>query len=337
MVDCVGQIPRLARFHEITSWPIQVFVKVDTGYHRAGVKATPDDSSTFCGIVRSLFSKAFKDTVKLFGLYSHAGHSYSESSAPACMELLAEEIEGLIGAAKLVAKVVEELGQDRNDLDLTLSVGATPTVLTIVHHHGRENNFQDLFQVRINALKVELSKVLPKASLELHAGCYSFLDLQQVATKAGPSPTSKFLNTLSDIGITVLAEVNSLYNDRKPPEAMVAAGTLALGREPCQAYKGWGIVSDWGPGIETVKTHSGWIVGRVSQEHGMLELMSEVPRITEKVLLPMALSVGQKVRVVPNHACIAGAGFDYYVIVDSSLPEGRKNEVVDVWARCNGW
>ena len=340
IIDHVGQIPPLTGFHKLTNWPVKAFVKVDTGYHRAGVKATLDHSSSFRELICSLLSNACKDTVKLHGLYSHAGHSYSFKSAQQCIELLMAEIDGLVSAAKLVANVVEELGQNQRDLDLTLSVGATPTVSTL-EHNGKVNEYQDPSQISlqdlVNASKSELAKVLPRASLELHAGCFSFLDLQQIATKAGVSPASKLSNTLSDIGITILAEVNSLYSDRNPPEASIAAGTLAIGREPCQSYHGWGIVSDWESGIDTVEGHSGWIVGRVSQEHGMLELMSEIPGITMNVSTPMALSVGQKVRVWPNHACIAGAGFNYYVIVDSSLPPGRKNEVVDVWPRCNGW
>ena len=337
MIDHPTQMPALAQFCKVTDWPIGVFVKVDTGYHRAGVQALPDDNLTFCNVLRLLFSKEYRDAVRLSGLYSHAGHSYSKSSTPDCMELLVDEMEGLIGAARFVADVAEEMRRDCKDLELTLSVGATPTVSTIAHH-GREHDYQDGLQLTINALKEDLAKILPKASLEVHAGCYPFLDVQQIATKAGPSPSSTLFNTLSDVGITILAEINSLYSDRKPQEAMIAAGTLAIGREPCQSYSGWGIVSTWGLGMtEAVAGYSGWIVGRVSQEHGMLEFMPKVQGITESVASPMSLVVGAKVRVWPNHACIAGAGFDYYVVVDSSLPVGRRNEVVDVWARCNGW
>ena len=335
MIDHPTQIPALADFHKITGWPIGAFIKVDTGYHRAGVQAMPDNNRAFCEIVRSLFSN--ERNVRLSGLYSHAGHSYYKSSAPDCMALLVEEMEGLIGAARLVADVVKELGRDYKDSDLTLSVGSTPTVTTI-EHHAKAREHQDGLQLAINALKDDLAKVLPKASLEVHAGCHSLLDIQQLATKAGPSSTSASFITLSDIGLTVLAEVNSLYDEREPREAMIAAGTLAIGREPCQSYSGWGIVSTWKPEeTESVGGYSGWIVGRVSQEHGVLEYMPEVQGITETVDSPMSLKVGEKKRIFPNHACIAGEGFDYYVVVDSSLPVGRTNEVVDVWARCNGW
>ncbi len=48
------------------------------------------------------------------------------------------------------------------------------------------------------------------------------------------------------------------------------------------------------------------------------------------------LEVGQKVRIWPNHSCITGAGYDWYLIVDSTL-EGKEDEVVDVWPRWRGW
>lgn len=49
------------------------------------------------------------------------------------------------------------------------------------------------------------------------------------------------------------------------------------------------------------------------------------------------LKIGQKIRVWPNHACVAGAGFGWYLVVDSSQPEERRDEIMDVWVRCRGW
>ena len=40
----------------------------------------------------------------------------------------------------------------------------------------------------------------------------------------------------ADLGLRIIVEVASLYNDRtEKPEALVAAGTIALGREPCKS------------------------------------------------------------------------------------------------------
>ncbi len=59
-----------------------------------------------------------------------------------------------------------------------------------------------------------------------------------------------------DVALSILAEVASLYPGRGvggADEALVNAGSLALGREPCgdmgsppgQDYSGWGVVTPW--------------------------------------------------------------------------------------------
>jgi D-serine deaminase-like pyridoxal phosphate-dependent protein len=125
-------------------------------------------------------------------------------------------------------------------------------------------------------------------------------------------------------------------------EALINAGCLALGREPVtdkgkvpgQDYAGWGFLMPWGldnpvPGPDFPRVHDGWKVGRISQEHGILTWQGkkedEVP-----------LEYGQRVRVWPNHSCICGSGFDWYLIVDSRN-KGREDEVIDVWPRWRGW
>lgn len=71
------------------------------------------------------------------------------------------------------------------------------------------------------------------------------------------------------------------------------------------------------------------MVQRISQEHGIVSFENG----NHKRELP--LRVGQKVRIWPNHACIASAGYDRYSIVDSSLEV--PNRVVDIWVRWRGW
>jgi D-serine deaminase-like pyridoxal phosphate-dependent protein len=53
--------------------------------------------------------------------------------------------------------------------------------------------------------------------------------------------------------------------------------------------------------------------------------MSEDPRSMD------GLSIGTKVRVRPNHACITAAAHDRYFVIDGS------REVVAEWDRVNGW
>ena len=276
------------------------------------------------------------------GFYSHAGHSYGGDDKVGAMELLRVELEGLEEAAKYLTEAYEKAQMRKR---CVLSVGATPTATSIENMvetsvRGGEHSIAE----EIAKLKTVIERIKINHVIELHAGVYPLLDMQQLATQASPSsqphsnPTEDDKSSLStaDIALTIMAEVASVYEDRDSPEALIAAGSLALGREPCKSYSGWGIVSDWGMVASAFPPkggrRSGWQVGRISQEHGILtrDSQSQGHELAE-------LKIGQRVRVWPNHACVAGAGFGWYLVVDSSLSEEKRDLVVDVWVRCQGW
>ena len=252
------------------------------------------------------------------------------------MSLLIQEIEGLKVAATIVTSMEDARTADRK---YVLSVGATPTATSIQNLFTKRENAQGSF---VNEQLVKLQECIEDTKhtqpIEIHAGVYPILDMQQVATHASPSAKTDnpldMQSTLStaDIALTILAEVASVYNHREHREALIAAGSLALGREPCKSYRGWGVVSDWNMAIQSNDGRSGWQVGRISQEHGVLTIDSNIDHPSTA-----DLHYGQKIRIWPNHACVAGAGFGWYLIVDSSLAEDRQDEIVDVWVRCRGW
>lgn len=91
-----------------------------------------------------------------------------------------------------------------------------------------------------------------------------------------------------DCALTVLATVVSIS---VKGQAVIDAGTKALGREPLRAE---------GDGYGSLLDHPEVIVSRMSEEHGILDLSgtSWRPRL------------GDQVRVIPNHVCIAVHLFD---------------------------
>jgi len=89
--------------------------------------------------------------------------------------------------------------------------------------------------------------------------------------------------TWDDCAFTVLATVVSTS---VPGQAVIDAGTKALGREPIRGAGGEG----FGALLERPEV----IVARMSEEHGMLDLSTTDWRP----------QVGEQVRVVPNHVCI---------------------------------
>ncbi|KAL9131663.1 MAG: hypothetical protein Q9217_000474 [Psora testacea] len=330
MIDHPDQLEQAHLYTRISGSPLQIFIKVDTGYHRAGLSAS---SNEFHQLVTDVLNHETSTTVQLVGFYSHAGHSYGCDSAETALSLLIDEIQGLNEAA-----VQAFSGHSRKAI---LSVGATPTATSIQVLSGTKGKMLPEARTLTTQLTELIDQVQKTYTLELHAGVYPFLDMQQLATQASPSagqsPAHHTLST-ADIALTILVDVNSLYPHRSPPEALIAAGSLALGREPCKSYPGWGVVSDWGMQSNKLKFKegkSGWQVGRISQEHGILTQDTEDSgHISEKKILE--LKVGQKIRVWPNHTCVAGAMFGWYLVVDSRL-KGREDEVVEVWVRWRGW
>lgn len=255
------------------------------------------------------------------GFYSHFGHSYAGSSEEDAASGLIEELKVLDIATEAVPSSFRG--------ELVLTVGATPTSTAA-------QNMLSSNSPRVGEFKAVLERIQKKHKVELHAGVYPLLDLQQVATharpptgesKAGFQPLSK-----ENIGLRLLVEVTSVYDEREKPEALISAGSLALGREPCKSYPGWGVVTgDLGNKDQIVYddrgAKTGWIVGRISQEHGILTW--EGPRDQFK-----PLAIGDKLMVWPNHACVAGVSMGWYLIVDS---DQGGDKIVDVWVRWRGW
>lgn len=87
----------------------------------------------------------------------------------------------------------------------------------------------------------------------------------------------------ADCAFTVLATVVSTS---VPGQAVIDAGAKALGREPIRGAGGEG----WGALLDRPEV----VVSRMSEEHGILDLANSDWRP----------SVGDLVRVVPNHVCI---------------------------------
>jgi len=308
---------------QTTSWPgrIPVFVNIDVGYHREGVSAT---SAQLADIAYALKAS---ERVHLLGLYTHLGQSYGVSSPEEALRSLAEELEGLEkGAIECLKITGAHESKDEKTQKVVLSLGATPTATSIQNFSLGSSDAGDAAQ----QYRKLLDRLNQSFAVEMHAGVYPVMDMQQLATRARPAQSHL---DFSDLGLRTLVEVASLYPDRgEKPEALIAAGSIVLGREPCKSYPGWGVVTPW-PGktdqhYDPEGSRTGWIVGRISQEHGVLTW--EGPRDQMR-----PLELGEKLLIWPNHACIAGVNFGWYLVVDSEVGDG--DSVVDVWPRWRGW
>lgn len=337
LVDHPDQLPSVTQLYKLTNLAPQIFLKINMGGNRAGViPSTP----TCDALVAALLDLSNSNQCNLHGLYSHAGHSYASSSQAQALDYLRLELEALL----VVTSSIHAHPFSDPNKHLTLSVGATPTTTSVRNlllspssppAHAPETPIS----LAIHALHATLTLLSNlHTTIEIHAGVYPTLDIQQLATHA--LPTSALSHT--NLALTILGEIASLYPSRGPNsthEALLSAGCIALGRESCKAYPGFGILTPWNrPGVSfptsPIEKHAGWCVGRISQEHGILTWLGEGGEDEESA--EVKLEIGQKVRVWPNHACIAGAGFGWYLVVDETR-EGKEDEIVDVWPRWRGW
>ncbi|KAI7856088.1 putative serine dehydratase domain-containing protein [Circinella umbellata] len=234
---------------------IGVFIKINCGYGRAGV---PLDSASEKESVLTLAKRLTSSNgcATLHGLYAHAGHSYKARSPQEALSYLEAECNS---AREFQAFFLKEA-----NINIPyLSIGATPTVQAIVHHTDNE---------RVN-------KAL-EGIAEVHAGAYSLLDRQQMATG---------LCTEKDIAISVACRVASRYPDRGT--TLIDGGALAFSKDNAP-QGGFGI------------TTTGVVLQSVSQEHGILASSSP------------DMHVGDIIRVQPNHCCLTSACHNYYLIVE---------------------
>ncbi|PNP78939.1 hypothetical protein FNYG_07804 [Fusarium nygamai] len=324
LIDHPSQLESVKAFSQHAKFPARVFLKVDTGYHRAGLPPTAMNKN---GLIEALAQLEANGKAELLGLYSHSSLSYKDSTAEQAMANLEGEIQGCLDAVHSHAHLFAK------DKQLVVSVGASPQVTAVenlVTSQGDLSPAAESLRKSIQAVTTGKPDGL-QTKLELHAGVYSILDMQQVSTNS----RRQLGSFEEEIAISVIAEVCSVYNDkeRSQPEALVAVGCLGLGRESCAAYPGFGVISQ-----SSYKALPGdqrrLIIDRISQEHS-IAAWEHADGEDASSLPPVPLDVGQDVIIFPNHACVAGALYGWYLVVDSS--EGNATKIVDVWVRASGW
>ncbi len=138
---------------------------------------------------------------------------------------------------------------------------------------------------------------------EVRAGVFVFQDLFQSALGCAPK---------DDIAVSVLTTVIGTRGD----ELLLDAGGIALSKDRSMDGRGGGYgelrTMDGGP-IEGAP-----IVHAVNQEHGMARIAGH------------GLEVGDRLRILPNHACMTAAQHDHYWAL-------AHDGTVTMWPRVRGY
>jgi D-serine deaminase-like pyridoxal phosphate-dependent protein len=149
---------------------------------------------------------------------------------------------------------------------------------------------------------------------EVRAGVFVFFDL----VMAGIGVCQ-----VEDIAVSVLATV--IGHQREKGWILVDAGWMAMsqdrGTRKQAVDQGYGLVCD-----TACVPYPDLIVAEANQEHGIVTVRPGTGGV-----LP-DLAIGDRVRVLPNHACATGAQHRAYHVV-----RGACDEVVAEWSRFGGW
>ena len=147
LIDSERALQALEEYAAANGIVFDAFLKVDCGYHRAGVDPSSPDS------VQLAKRLARSELVRFQGLLTHAGHSYHARDIEEIRRVAAEESGCLSRFRALLA--TEGLGEARR------SIGSTPT-LSVAERFSdcdevRPGNyvFYDAFQATIGSCKFE--------------------------------------------------------------------------------------------------------------------------------------------------------------------------------------
>jgi len=184
MVDHPTQLEYVIAIQKASGVVPDIFLKIDMGYQRAGVSLGSKAASDLMELTLALTSSG---SCFFLGLYAHAGHSYKGATKAAAMDILNDEFEALLKASRLIQPSLSH--------PLVLSVGATPSTTSIKNLlvDDAESDLKD----SISRLQSTTQSIKDTGcSLEVHAGVYATLDLQQLSTHAlptsGPQVSLKF-------------------------------------------------------------------------------------------------------------------------------------------------
>ena len=367
LADSLHQIPAITALHDACGHVVQVFLQVDmsTCY---GFQTPMSHAEVPEHLITDLLVAEKRGVCRIVGLYSHMDLDVDGPEPVDAIWHLETELRALGFLAHRLQG--HQLNRDPGR-ELTLSFGSAPTA-SALQLFCNETPLTQLLPVSthevINGLirfRVALAGWQAQHwswRFELRGGGYALWDPQHQATaaawrrKVGLQTAAGF-----DMALTVLTELVSVSPRREPKEALVAAGSAALGREPCPYSRAYAVAARWdedrgvgpepapgplpspGPEGRGGLLPSGWELTRIRPEYGILtltytpgaELLYAHPVGDDHIeYYPAPGGVGHRVRLWPNNAAVASAMYDYYVVVDGDIEDGER--VVDVWPRCKG-
>jgi D-serine ammonia-lyase len=267
------------------------------------------EDPTFSSLVNEIITST---NITLYGFYSHAGNSYASKNSSEAITFLSGEIDTVNKAALIALDILKGYpsAQAHSRQPFVLSVGSTPTAHAVSAQQRSELISKLSGTLELHAGKFAYLRVPIRTLTTDFIGNYPMLDLQQEHTG---------LITTADISQKIISTVISIYPGRGldgTDEALCDAGAIALSKDT-------GPKGGFG---DVIGKH--WRLVRISQEHGILGLIDAANDDAK-------LSIGERVEIIGQHACLIAAAHPFYYITDTNVDQGRT--VVDVWVPWKGW
>ena len=246
---------------------VDLFLKVDCGYHRCGVEPDANEALEIPRRISDLSQLRFA------GVLTHAGQSYHCGVKEERLAVARHERDVMV-------QLADRLRQSGIEVP-TVSIGSTPTLTIVDHLDGID---------------------------EARPGSYIFFDAFMVAIGSCQ---------LDDCALSVLAAV--VHRDRSRNKIVIDAGAIALSKD--QGPIEFDPACGYGPLLDLEGNDLGIRLDSLSQEHGEAAADSAVIE---------RLSVGTRLRVVPNHSCLTAAQHSHYHVLENG-------KIVDRWDTQQGW
>ena len=166
-------------------------------------------------------------------------------------------------------------------------------------------------EISIGATPTARFSLTHKGPTEMRPGNYVYFDRTQVGLGAAD---------VDDCALTVLSTVVAKH----PGRIILDAGSKTLTNDGARGFTpiaGYGALS---PSIDArLQPHDGFSVERLSEEHATVKVAGGAPELT----------IGDRVRIIPNHSCVVSNLVDTVHMVDGpgvveSLPVAARGRIL---------
>jgi D-serine deaminase-like pyridoxal phosphate-dependent protein len=182
--------------------------------------------------------------------------------------------------------------------------------LTRLAAHMRHKGVQ-VEEISVGATPTARFSLAHKGPTEMRPGNYVYFDRTQAGLGAA---------TFDDCALSVLATVVAKH----PGRIILDAGSKTLSNDGARGFvslEGHGALSPSPSG--DLRPHGGFSIERLSEEHAIVKVAADAP----------ALSIGDRVRILPNHSCVVSNLVDVVHMADGdtvveSVPVAARGRIL---------